>query len=143
MGWMFLYAGATKLMDPNFSAAGYMNAAKTFPGLYQWLASPSMLPAVNFLNAWGLTLLGIALILGVCMRLSSTLGAVLMLLYYLPILQWPYPNTHAYIVDEHIIYIFGLLTLAAFNAGRAWGIQNWIGNLSFVAGSPRLKAWLS
>ena len=86
MGWMMLYAGITKVLDPQWSAAGYLKGAKTFAGLYQWLLSPGILPAVNFINEWGLTLLGVSLILGIFVRLSSVLGAVLMLLYYFPVL---------------------------------------------------------
>ena len=130
MGWMFFYAGITKVLNPEWSAAGYLNNAKTFTDFYQWLASPSMLPLTNFVNEWGLTLLGIALILGLWTRLSGVLAAGLMLLYYFPILDFPYPNTHAYIVDEHIIYIFAFLLLASLRAGRSWGLDaKWPGKL--------------
>jgi len=124
LGWMFFYAGITKVLDPAWSAAGYIQGAKTFHGLYQFFAAPGVLPIVNILNEWGLTLLGIALVFGVCVRLSSLLGIVLMLLYYVAILDFPYPNAHAYIVDEHIIYIAGLAVLAAFHAGRVWGLEH-------------------
>ena len=123
MGWMFFYAGITKVLDPAWSASGYLNSAKTFAGFYHWLASPGMLPLTNLVNEWGLTLLGIALILGLGVRLSGVLAALLMLLYYLPILDFPYPNAHAYIVDEHIVYIFAFLLLAALHAGRTWGLD--------------------
>jgi len=124
-GWMFFYAGITKIMDPAWSAAGYLGSAKNFPEFYNLLTTPVMLPITNFLNEWGLTLLGVSLILGVGIRLSSILGAVLMLLYYLPILDFPYPNAHSYIVDEHIIYIAVLLVLASFRSGHVWGLGRW------------------
>jgi uncharacterized membrane protein YphA (DoxX/SURF4 family) len=38
-----------------------------------------MLPITNFINAWGLTILGISLILGIGVRLFSILGAILMI----------------------------------------------------------------
>ena len=122
-GFLFLYAGASKIMDPEWSAAGYLSAAKTFPDFYSWLLSPEILPAVNFINEWGLALLGVSLILGVFVRLSSVLGAVLMLLYYIPILDFPYAGEHSYIVDEHIIYILVLLYFASVNAGRVLGLD--------------------
>src|SRR3989344_687497 len=118
IGWMFFWAGITKVLDPNWSAAGYLAGAKTFTSFYQWLLTSDMLPLTNLMNEWGLTLLGFALILGVFVRLSSVLGAVLMLLYYFPILQFPYPNAHAFLVDEHIIYIGSLLVLCSVRAGR-------------------------
>jgi thiosulfate dehydrogenase [quinone] large subunit len=141
-GWMMFYAGITKVLDPNWSAAGYLNGAKTFAGFYGWLASPGVLPVVNFVNEWGLTLLGVSLILGLGVRLSSILGAVLMLLYYVPIIDFPYPNPHSYIVDEHIIYAAALLLLAAFRAGRVWGLENWCANLPVCSRFPRLRGWL-
>jgi thiosulfate dehydrogenase [quinone] large subunit len=141
-GWMMFYAGITKVFDPNWSAAGYLNSAKTFAGFYGWLASPGVLPIVNFVNEWGLTLLGVSLILGLGVRLSSILGAVLMLLYYFPILDFPYPNPHSFIVDEHIIYAAVLLYLAAVRAGRIWGLDNWCSNLPLCAKFPRLREWL-
>src|SRR3989338_9860629 len=82
LGWMFFYAGITKILDSNWSAAGYLEASKTFPDFYQWLLQPGILPFVNFINEWGLTLLGISLILGLFVRLNSILGSILMLMYY-------------------------------------------------------------
>src|SRR3989338_11427456 len=129
LGWMMLYAGITKIADPGWSAAGYIRGAKMFPGFYQWLLNPQILPIVNFANEWGLTLLGISLILGVFVRLSSLLGAALMLLYYFPILDFPYPSPNSYIVDQHVIFIFVLALFAAMRAGRIWGFENLCSNL--------------
>ncbi|MDO8600971.1 MAG: DoxX family protein [bacterium] len=141
MGWMMFYAGITKVLNPEWTAAGYLAGAKTFGGFYQWLTTPGMLPVVNFINEWGLTLLGISLILGIGVRMTSILGAVLMMLYYFPILDFPYPNAHSYIVDEHIIYAFVLLFFAAVRAGRAWGLENWCANLPICSRFPRLREW--
>lgn len=142
MGWMFFYAGIIKVLDPQWSAAGYLQGAKTFAGFYRWLLGADILPVVNFVNEWGLTLLGTALILGVFVRLGSLLGSLLMLMYYFPILQFPYPNMHAYIVDEHIIYIAALLFLAAMRAGRIWGLENWCSNLPICKMYPGLRRLL-
>ena len=122
MGWFFFYAGITKVIDPKWSAEGYLKGAKTFAGFYEWLLSPGILPIINFINEWGLTLLGVSLILGIGMRLSCVLGALLMMLYYFPILDFPYPNPHAFLVDEHIIYALVLVVLASFKAGSVWGL---------------------
>src|SRR3989344_6316207 len=94
LGWMFFYAGVTKIADPNWSAAGYLTGAKTFTGLYQAMLTPNILPIINFINEWGLTLLGLSLIFGLFVRLSAWLGTLLMTLYYFPILDFPYPNPH-------------------------------------------------
>lgn len=141
-GWMFFYAGITKVIDPTWSAAGYLSGAKTFSGFYRFLATPEILPAINFINEWGLTLLGVSLIVGIGVRLSSFFGAVLMLLYYFPILDFPYPNPHSFIVDEHIIYIASLFTLGAFRAGRTWGLEHWCSGLPICSKYPRLRNML-
>ncbi|MEK7508193.1 MAG: DoxX family protein [Patescibacteria group bacterium] len=141
LGWLFFWAGITKVLNPAWSAAGYLQGAKTFTGFYKWLASPGMLPLTNFVNEWGLTLLGISLILGIGVRLSSIFGALLMFLYYLPILNFPYPNTHSFLVDEHIVYITALLFLAATRAGRVWGLEKWCSNLPICSKFPRLREW--
>ena len=128
LGAMFLYAGVTKVMNPAWSAGGYLKGAKTFSFLFQWMLDPSILPFINFVNEWGLTLLGISLLVGALVRYSSYAGIALMSLYYLAILDFPYPNAHALIVDEHIIYISALLVLIAFNAGSIWGVDGWWAN---------------
>jgi len=142
LGWMFFYAGYIKLVNPVWSAEGYLKGAKSFVSFYQALLDPSILPIVNFLNAWGLTLLGVSLMLGVVVRLSSVLGALLMFLYYGAILQFPYPNTHAFIVDEHVIYISVLLLLASMKAGRVWGLERWCTSLPICSRFPRVREWL-
>lgn len=121
-GMLFFHAGITKVLDPNWSAAPYLASANNFKALFAWLSSPEIIDATNFANAWGLTLLGLSLVLGLFVSYSAPLGAVLMFLYYL-VLPFPMPNAHAYIVDEHIIYIFALLSLAAFSAGNVWGLD--------------------
>ena len=142
LGWLFLYAGITKVLDPNWTAQGYIKGAKTFPLFYQWLISSGILPMVDFINEWGLTLLGISLILGIGVRLSSLLGALLMLLYYLPALDFPYPNPHSYIVDEHIVYIGVLLFFASLRAGRIWGLESWCSKLPLCSRFPWLRGLL-
>ena len=143
LGWMMLYAGITKVLNPEWSAAGFLNSAKTFPEFYAWFAQPHILPYTNLLNEWGLTIVGAMLILGIGVRLASVLGVAFMLLYYFPPLEFPYPNTHAYVVDEHIIYAFGFLVLWTLRAGRVWGLERWVARLPFIAQSSFLRRLLS
>ncbi len=142
MGWLMFYAGVTKILDPNWSAAGYLQGAKTFPDFFQWFLQPGVLPVVNFVNEWGLTLLGVSLILGIFVRLSSLLGAVLMMLYYFPVLTFPYIAPHSFIVDDHIIDALVLLLFAALRVGRVWGLEKWCQGLPICARFPRLREWL-
>lgn len=142
MGWLMFYAGITKVLNPGWSAAGYLNSAKTFAGIYQWFARPEILPTINFLNEWGLTLLGAALILGVAVRLSSVPGALLMALYYFPILQFPIAGTHSYIVDEHVVYALVLLLLGAMSAGRVWGLDDLLSKKLSMEKAELYKKWI-
>ncbi len=132
IGWLFFYAGITKVLDSSWSSAGYLKSAQTFTGLYNWLASKEIIGVIDFLNEWGLTLLGVALIIGAFVRLSSLLGALLMLLYYFPVLSFPHVGTHSYIVDEHIIYILVLLLLYFAQAGKTWGIDSYLSKLPWL-----------
>ena len=128
MGWLLFYAGITKILDASWSAEPYLLSAKTFPAFYQALAKPDILPAVNFLNEWGLTLLGAALILGAFVRFAGVAGAALMLLYYFPVLDFPSVGTASFIVDQHVIYALVLLLLAVSKSGRYWGLdKRWRG----------------
>lgn len=141
MGWFYFYAGITKVLNPEWSAAGYLKGATSFTWFYGAMLDPTILPIVNFMNAWGLTLLGVSLLLGLFVRLSSSLGVALMLLYYFA-LGFPYPNAHALIVDDHIIYSFALIVLGTFRAGRAWGLETWCAALPICKRYPRLREWL-
>ncbi|OHA64713.1 MAG: hypothetical protein A2940_02025 [Candidatus Wildermuthbacteria bacterium RIFCSPLOWO2_01_FULL_48_29] len=137
LGLLFFYTGITKVLDSDWSAAGYLNNAKTFPAFYSWLASPGILPITNLVNEWGLTLLGVSLLLGVFVRVSSIGGAILMLLYYFPAVEMkafeffpqitvPYIGMNSVLVDEHIVYALAFVALAVFRAGRAWGLEPFV-----------------
>lgn len=142
LGSLFFYAGITKVLDPNWSAAGYLMHAKTFPAFFSWVASPELLPLTNFVNEWMLTFIGISLILGVFVRISSIGGAILMLLYYFPILDGLHPNAHSLIIDEHIIYLVAFLVLFAYRAGRVYGLSKWCQSLPVCSRHPKIRAIL-
>lgn len=128
MGWIFFYAGITKVMDPNWSAAFYLKDAQTFSSFFEFLLRPDILPIVNLLNAWGLTLIGVSLILGVFVRVSAPLGALMMILYYLPEFNFPYAGKHSMIIDDHIVYAFLLIFLMMSDAGKKFGLDKIIKN---------------
>ena len=79
-----MYEGLIKLFANEWSAALYLNSTYGFlSGFYHWLAaSPVRMGAVDFLNIWGLILIGLALFLGICSRWASVFGALLLMLYY-------------------------------------------------------------
>lgn len=123
MGWLFLYAGLAKILNPQWTAAGYLKGAKTLTGLYGWFSAPQNIGWVNFLNEWGLALIGLALIFGALTRYAAWAGIAMMALYYLPVLNFPYVGANSYLVDEHVIYILVLLILAFGRAGNYWGLD--------------------
>jgi len=124
LGWLFFYAGITKVLDSSWSAAGFLSNAKTFSNFYAWFVTPANIGWVNFLNEWGLTLIGVALILGIFTRYASYLGIILMILYYFPGLEFPYIGEHSFIVDEHIIYALALYVLVYLGSGKYWGLDS-------------------
>ncbi|MDP3764099.1 MAG: DoxX family protein [bacterium] len=139
LGWIFFYAGITKVLNPAWSAEGFLKNAKTFPDFYMSLID--YLPTINFINKWSLTLLGVSLILGIFVRSSSVLGATLMALYYFPALDFPIASQNYYLIDYHIIFILVLLYFASIKAGRIHGLEKNITDLIYK-NYPKLKDYL-
>ena len=83
-GWYFLYEGFVKLMDPGWSARAYLTGSRwVFSGFFHQMAeSPVILGVVDFLNVWGLILIGLSLIAGLLVRWSSIAGFILLLFYF-------------------------------------------------------------
>lgn len=124
LGALFLMAGWTKI-GTTWSAASYL-AVATGP-FAEWFRSLAGNSLVDLSNAWGLFLLGVALILGLFVRPAALLGMVLMALYYLA--AFTANTAHGY-VDEHVIYFCVLALFAAGGAGHVWGLNGVVlGNL--------------
>ena len=91
IGWHFLYEGLVKIFNPTWTAKGYLlDAAGPFKGFFEWIANNSAILAVSdFLNAWGLSLIGLSLIIGWLSRYAALAGMVLLGVYYLSHPDWP------------------------------------------------------
>ena len=131
IGWHFLYEGVAKLSKPGWSAAGFLlqsrgPAAAFFRGL---AADPSALAIVNPLNMWGLTLIGLGLILGCFTRLASAAGMLMILLFYLcnpPFVGYFYsiPTEGSYlIVNKNLVELAALAVVLTTGSGRALGLD--------------------
>ena len=131
IGCIFFYSGITKIFDSQWSALGYLQNANTFSGFYNWLASPFNIGWVNFLNEWGLTLIGLSLILGLWVRTASYFGILIMLLYYFPVLNFPFVGDHSFLIDEHIIYALSLWFIDQSGVGKILSLENIIKTLDF------------
>lgn len=69
----------------------------------------------------GLGAVGLAVMLGVGMRISAVAGSLLMLMMW--IAEWPFAaGTTNPLVDYHIIYALVLIVLAYYGAGKVWGL---------------------
>ncbi len=119
LGILFFMAGWSKLtVSGGWSAGAYLERATgPFASFFQSMAGS---PVVDLFNVWGLTLIGLALILGLGVRLVSFLGAVLMILYYFSVFVG---NTAHGFIDEHIIYVFVLALFMAGGFGHVWGLD--------------------
>jgi len=102
-----------------------------FSEFFQWLISDSqILQIVDFLNVWGLVIIGICLFLGIFTRMASIFGSLLLLLYYVanpPFVYSSLPSAgHFYIVNYILIEVVVLILLATFPKNYLMGIQKYL-----------------
>ena len=123
LGWYMFFAGIEKVMNTEWSASGFLMHAKTFPAFYAWFGSEANAWWINPLNAWGIFLVGVALLLGVGIRFASILGATLMILYYFPHNVFP-TVPHGFIVEEHIINAVAFIFIAFYLPAHKFGLAD-------------------
>jgi thiosulfate dehydrogenase (quinone) large subunit len=137
VGWHFLYEGIAKLSSPSWSAAGYLKQARgPFAGLFKWLAAqPDLLANADLITMWGLTAVGLLLVLGLFTRLAS-LGAIgFILLFYLcnpPFVGYFYsiPTEGSYlIVNKNLVELGALVVVLVTGSGRFAGLDLIVHNL--------------
>lgn len=135
LGWVFLWAFLDKTFGLGFATergaawieggsptTGYLSFATKGPlaDLYQDLAGSVF---VDWLFMLGLAGIGLALTLGIGMRIAAGCGALMMVLMWSAAL-WPETNPF---MDDHLVYAGLLVGLAMVRAedtlgfGRAWG----------------------
>jgi thiosulfate dehydrogenase [quinone] large subunit len=137
IGWHFLYEGLSKLTTPGWSASGYLSQSRgPFAGLFHWMAAdPNVLGNVNLLNRWGLTAIGLGLILGCFTRLASASGLVVILLFYVcnpPFVGYYYsvPAEGSYlVVNKNLVEAAALVVVLVTGSGRAAGLDRIIHGL--------------
>lgn len=134
IGWHFLYEGLAKLTNPYWTSAGYLAESKGwFSGLFLDIAaSPTVLTVVDYLNIWGMVLIGLGLILGAFTQVATIAGIVLLALYYLAAppfvgLTYAMPTEGSYlIVNKVLIELVAMLVLLAFPTGRVLGLDRFL-----------------
>ncbi len=140
MAWTFLYAASHQLFDPKWSAVGFLSRTKTFHDVFSVFTTPTMAPITSFLVEYGHLLIGLSLLVGLMVRVSAAFGALLMVLYWMAHMDWPYiENTNNFIVDFHLVYAGVLVYLIVLRAGHVWGLDGWVEKSTFVARHPKLK----
>lgn len=146
VGWHFLYEGIAKLTSPAWSAAGYLKQARgPFADLFRGLAgNPNMLANADLITMWGLTIVGVLLILGLFTRLASLGGIGFILLFYLcnpPFVGYFYaiPTEGSYlVVNKNLVELCALLVIVVTGSGRFAGLDRIVHIL--VGKQPRPSA---
>ena len=134
IGWHFLYEGISKLLNPYWSSAAYLLDSKwIFSGLANTIVSnPNLLTISDYINMWGLTLVGVSLIFGIYSRYGSLIGMGFIMLYYLfapPLvgLEYGKPNEGSYIiVNKNLIEACALWVLYSFPTSQHIGLDRFL-----------------
>jgi thiosulfate dehydrogenase (quinone) large subunit len=146
LGWTFLWAFIDKLFGLGFATPegkgwidggsptkGFLSGAEgPFAGFYQDLAGTTF---ANWAFMLGLLGIGLALTLGIGMRIAAAAGATLYVLMWSVAL----PPANNPFMDEHLIFAAVLVGLALVGAGHTLGFGRQWGELPIVKQRP----WLS
>lgn len=130
IGWHFLYEGYVKLAAKAWSAGPYLAQAQgPLAGWFHYMGqNAKLLHVVNLMNAYGLTVVGACLILGLATPIAC-IGAILLLaMYYLASPPWiavlPRVTEGNYLlVDKNLVELAAVAVLLAFGTGRMVGLD--------------------
>jgi thiosulfate dehydrogenase (quinone) large subunit len=136
-GWHFLYEGLTKLTSPAWSSASYLRQARgPLAGFFRGIAADANLLAnVDLVTMWGLTLVGLCLMLGLFTRLASVAGIAFLVLFYFanpPFVGYFYslPAEGSYlIVNKNLVELCALAVILVTGSGRAAGLDRLVHGL--------------
>jgi thiosulfate dehydrogenase (quinone) large subunit len=157
LGFEFLWAFFDKVFGLGYStpsARAWINGGSPTKGFLSGVdAGPLQTvfnsiagnPVVNWLFMLGLLGIGVALILGVGLRVAAASGAVLLVMMWFA--SWPLASTVAGkptgstnpIVDDHIISALAIIVVGAYAAHSAGYLGRWWSNQSVVRRTPWLR----
>lgn len=147
MGFIFFWAFIDKLFGLGFATkpesswlaggsptAGFLGHATHGPlaSIFQNMAGQGW---VDWLFMIGLLGIGLALLLGIGMRIAGYAGALLVLLMWSAAL----PPANNPLLDEHVVYAFLFLAFTHMDAGKWFGLGNWWKRTSLVRQYPVLE----
>ncbi|WP_410582568.1 hypothetical protein [Amycolatopsis sp. lyj-108] len=157
-GLLFLWAFADKAFGFGYattSSNAWINGGSPTKG---FLSRVEVGPFADTLRSWagagwadwlfmlGLLAVGVAVTLGIGLRIAAAAGAVMMLFMW--VAEWPLNQTTATgeptmstnpIIDYHVIYAIVLIALAATAAGNRWGFGEHWSRMSLVERNPWLR----
>ncbi|WP_222851578.1 hypothetical protein [Phytoactinopolyspora mesophila] len=139
LGWTFLWAFLDKTFGLGYATpaenawieggsptTGFLsNVDGPFEGFFTNMAGQGW---ADWLFMLGLLGIGMALILGIGMRVAAVTGAALLAMMYMAAL----PLTNNPFMDTYLIEILLLVALALAGAGRVVGLGGWWEKLPFV-----------
>ena len=152
LGFAFLWAFLDKTFGFGYatpSAKAWINGGSPTKGFLSGVAvgpfeatfhSWAGTPWANWLFMIGLLGIGVALILGIGLRIAAVSGTLMMLGMWAA--EWPLAKFTSAgeptmstnpVVDYHIIYALALIALAVTYAGHTWGLGKLWAKLPFVA----------
>lgn len=134
IGWHVLYEGISKVLNPQWTSANFLQESQgILSGLSNWiLSNADMLAVVDFLNLWGLVLIGLGLIFGFLFKPAAIAGSILVFIYYLsvpPLVGYEYtlPSDGSnLIINRTLIEAIALFGLALFPTNRIFGLDYFI-----------------
>jgi thiosulfate dehydrogenase [quinone] large subunit len=147
LGWIFLWAFLDKTWGLGFATpaenawveggsptSGYLGNAVSgpFADFYNGLAGEAW---VDWLFMIGLLGIGLALILGIGMRIAAVTGTLLLVMMWTAVLP---PENNPF-MDDHLIYALVIVLLAVVGAGRFLGLAAQWERLAVVQKAPFLK----
>lgn len=147
LGWIFLWAFLDKTWGLGFATpaenawveggsptTGYLGNAVSgpFADFYNGLAGEAW---VDWLFMIGLLGIGLALILGIGMRIAAVTGTLLLVMMWTAVLP---PENNPF-MDDHLIYALVIVLLAVVGAGRFLGLGAQWERLALVQRAPFLK----
>jgi len=151
MGFIFLWAFFDKTFGLGFStpverawinggtpSQGFLKGDAVVGPLKPFFAGIAS-PASDVLFMIGMLAIGVAVMLGIGLRVSAVAGTVILVLMYLA--EWPFGANAASnnpVIDYHIIYALALIVVAALSAGDTWGFGRQWKQLAFVQKMPWL-----
>lgn len=134
LGWYFLYEGISKILSTGWTSKNYLlGSTWIFSDFFHWLASsPAIVGIVDFLNIWGLILIGLSLFIGLFVRWASLFASILLLFYFVaypPISGYTFGTVAegSYLwVNKTLIEFFLLVVFIFLPAGMTYGLDRFV-----------------